>query len=239
MLMQIPEPPHSWSLSAREAIAVQIELAGRVELRDPGPIRKVAGVDCAFAGERCLSAVVVWDLERAEVIETRTAAATCPMPYIPGLLSFRELPAVLEGLAHVESSVDAVLCDGQGLAHPRRFGLACHLGVILGLPTAGCAKSRLVGTYRMPARRRGSSTRLLDRGEVVGRVVRTRDGVRPVFVSPGHRMSIAAAERLVLRCGRGYRLPEPTRLADHRVADLKRAEQKRAPASRRDRPNAG
>lgn len=223
--MRIPEPPHDWTLTPREAIAVQIELAGQVELTDPGPIRRVAGVDCAFAdeGKRCLSAVVVWDIERAEVMEEQTASAPCPMPYIPGLLSFRELPAVLAGLSRLSTEVDAVMCDGQGIAHPRRFGLASHLGLILGVPTVGCAKSRLVGTYRTPGQKRGASTRLLNRGEVVGRVVRTRTGVKPVFVSPGHRMTLDAAERLVLRCGAGYRLPEPTRLADRRVAALKRA----------------
>lgn len=136
---------------------------------------------------------------------------------MPGLLSFRELPALLAALARVRTHYDAVLCDGQGIAHPRRFGLACHVGVALDVPAVGCAKSRLVGEYTPPGHDRGTRSALVDRGDVVGTVLRTRDGVAPVFVSIGHRIDLEHAVRLVLACHEGFRLPAPTRRADRLV----------------------
>lgn len=169
----------------------------------------------------CYAAAVVWDSSERCLVEKRAARATCHFPYVPGYLSFRELPAVLAALRRVRHRVDVVMCDGQGIAHPRRLGLASHLGVVIDKPTLGCAKSRLVGTHETPGPARGSSVPLFDGQEVIGAVVRTRDGVRPVFVSVGHLMDLASSVDLVLACGGGYRIPEPTRLADQLVARYK------------------
>jgi len=204
---------------------VQRSLAARVIARgDPPRVRLVAGIDCAFSrdGTRCLAAALVWDVETGEVTEERTAEAPLEFPYVPGLLGFREGPAILAALRRLELSPDLLLFDGQGIAHPRRFGIACHIGVIIDRPAIGCAKSILVGEARMPAAARGRRTALRDRGERIGTLLRTRSGVRPVVVSPGHRISLAAAERWVLRLATRHRLPEPTHLADRRVAELRR-----------------
>ena len=166
---------------------------------------------------------VVWDIGRRAVVETRALSRRLQFPYVPGLLSFREAPALRAVLARVRTPFDAVLCDGQGLAHPRRMGLACHLGVLLDKPAVGCAKSRLVGEYVEPGLERGEFTGLHYQGERVGTVLRTRTGVKPLFVSPGHRCDHRGAVELVLRCGAGFRLPEPVRLADRGVAQFKRA----------------
>jgi deoxyribonuclease V len=157
--------------------------------------------------------VVIMSGNGRQVLETATAAVTARFPYIPGLLSFRETPAVIEAWTKLKTRPDCLICDGHGLAHPRRFGIACHLGLLLDLPSIGCAKSLLVGTHRTPPKRRGSVEPLLDRGEQIGAVVRTRNGVAPVFVSQGHRISLNAAVQTVLDTFAGYRLPEPTRRA--------------------------
>lgn len=224
--MRLPPLPHRWNLTPAEAIALQRELAARVRIEPPpGPLRFVAGVDAAFSpdGRQCLAGVVLWDLETGAVCEEHVAAARLRFPYIPGLLSFREAPAILAALRRLRRLPDALLCDGQGLAHPRRFGIACHLGVLLDLPAAGCAKSLLTGTHEPPGRHRGDRAALRDGDQIIGAVLRTRDDVRPVYVSVGHRMTLEGAVELVLRCGRGRRLPEPTRLADRLVAAAKRA----------------
>ena len=221
--MKIPAAPHSWSLSPRRAADVQRRLAGRVIERPPRtPIRHIAGVDCAFSNDRCLAVAVLWDLESGELLEAREASRPLRFPYVPGLLSFREAPAVLAALRRLRGEPEALMCDGHGRAHPRRFGIACHLGLLCDLPTLGIAKSRLVGTHRTPAARRGSRTALRHDGNRIGTVLRTRDGVKPVYVSIGHRMDLATAERLALAAARGYRLPEPTRLADRAVAAFKK-----------------
>jgi deoxyribonuclease V len=212
-------------LSYRRAIAIQRRLAGRVITKnDAGRIRYVAGLDAAFSsdGKDCLAAAVLWDLRAAAVCAQSLAVRRVRMPYIPGLLSFREAPALLAALRRLPRVPDLLLCDGQGLAHPRRFGVACHLGVLCDLPSVGCAKSRLTGTHREPGWLRGSWTRLEDDGEVIGSVLRTREGARPVYVSIGHRVSLARARALVMKCLGEYRLPEPTRLADRLVAHAKR-----------------
>ncbi|UCE86318.1 MAG: deoxyribonuclease V [Deltaproteobacteria bacterium] len=223
--MKIPRAPHRWSLSPAQAMAVQRQLADAVRIAaPPGPLRRVAGLDAAFSrdAERCIAGVVVWDVRARAVVERRVATRRLRFPYVPGLLSFREAPALLAALRRLRQRPDALLCDGHGLAHPRRFGIACHIGVLTGLPTIGCAKSRLVGSHRTPATRRGARATLEDGGEIVGCVLRTRSGVKPVFVSVGHRIDLATAVRLVLDCAVAHRLPEPTRLADRLVAEAKR-----------------
>lgn len=223
--MRIPRPPHRWDVSPSRAIEIQKSLARQVRrARPPGALRRIAGVDVAFTrdGRRCIAAAVVWDSERRHVVEQRTATRPLSFPYVPGLLSFREAPAVLAALRRLRTTPDALICDGQGYAHPRRFGLACHVGVIVDLPTVGCGKTRLCGEHSPPGRRRGSKASLTHGGEVIGTVLRTRDDVRPLYVSIGHRIDLPTAERLVLECAVGYRLPEPTRRADRLVAAAKR-----------------
>jgi deoxyribonuclease V len=223
--VRIPRAPHRWAVTPRQAVAIQERLASAVRIeplaRTP---RLVAGIDLAFSpdGARCIAAAIVWDLVERAVVEEQLAVRPLRFPYVPGLLSFREAPAILAALRRLRTTPDALLCDGQGLAHPRRFGIACHVGVLADLPTVGCAKSRLVGEHREPGRRRGARADLVDRGERIGSVLRTRDDTRPVYVSVGHRIDLPGAERLVLACGAGHRLPEPTRLADRRVAAVRR-----------------
>ncbi|MBW7905025.1 MAG: endonuclease V [Phycisphaerae bacterium] len=216
---------HYWPRTPARAIALQRALAPRVRLRPPArPARLLAGVDVAFPpdGGTVVAGVVLWDAQTRCVIEHQVARVPCRFPYVPGLLSFRELPAVLRALRRLRSPPDAVLCDAQGLAHPRRFGLACHLGLWLNVPTVGCAKSRLIGEHVEPGQRRGSAAPLLLDGAPVGVVLRTRDGVRPLFVSPGHLCDTAWAERVTLLAATRYRLPEPTRLAHQLVTRSRR-----------------
>lgn len=213
---------HRWNVTPRRAVAIQNELRGRVRLTPLPPVATVAGLDCAFGAEHIYAMAVVWDIERGVVLETRALRQPLRFPYVPGLLSFREAPALKAVLARLRTPFDALLCDGQGLAHPRRLGLACHLGVLLDVPAVGCAKSRLVGDYAEPGSERGDCSELRHRGERVGAVLRTRTGVKPLFVSPGHRCDHDGAVTLVLRCGGGFRLPEPVRLADQGVAQFKR-----------------
>lgn len=217
--------PHRWNVTPREAIAIQGRLATTVRHSPISTyVRAVAGVDAAFSydGTRCLAAAVLWDLDESCVLEERIATRPLTFPYVPGLLSFREAPAIIAALRKLRCEPDAIACDAHGYAHPRRFGLACHIGVICRRPTLGCAKSVLVGKYREPAPRRGSRTALMEGGERVGTVLRTRTGVKPVFVSVGHLIDRATAVRIVLACTTRFRLPEPTRLADQAVGRLKR-----------------
>lgn len=164
----------------------------------------------------------MWDLENQVVVEEHVAIRRLTFPYIPGLLSFREAPAVLASLRKLSRTPDVVMLDGQGLAHPRRFGLACHIGVICDLPTIGCAKSRLTGSFKEPGIRRGSQTPLVDGKQVIGTVLRTRTGVKPVYISVGHKIDLRSAGKIVLNSAVRYRLPEPTRLADRLVARTKK-----------------
>lgn len=198
-------------------IARQKRLATRVVDSDdlPDPVRRVAGVDVAFPDRNTArGAVAVMAWPDGGILEYRCGRFPVRLPYIPGLLSFRELPALLPLLAELDAPPDLVLCDGQGRAHPRRFGIACHLGLETGLATIGVGKSRLCGQADEPGQVRGSTTPLVDADEAVGALVRTRDRVRPLYVSTGHRISTATAVDWVLRTGGGYRLPEPVRLAD-------------------------
>ncbi len=202
-------------------MAVQRRLAGRVVQAAPVKgLRFVVGLDAAFSpdGKQCIAAAVLFDVAAFKVIDQTLAARPLRFPYVPGLLSFREAPALLAALRKLRQCPDALVCDGQGLAHPRRFGIACHLGVICNLPAIGCAKSRLIGEFTMPGPEQGSRAPLLVGGECVGSVMRTRERTKPLFVSPGHQIDLESACALVLSCCGGYRLPEPTRLADRLVS---------------------
>ena len=220
-------PLHAWDLSPKDAIALQKALAGAVVRSDrfgPGgrrAIERVAGVDAAFAdgGRVIRAAAVMLDYPGLGVTHRVLVERPTAFPYVPGLLSFREVPALLEALAQLPAAPDLILCDGHGYAHPRRLGLACHLGLWLDTPTIGVAKSRLTGSHGAPGPARGDVAWLLaDRGtrpgERIGAVLRTRERVKPVYVSAGHRVSLRTALALTLACTSRYRLPEPTRLAD-------------------------
>ena len=222
---------HAWDVTPAEARIIQADLAVRVDLNDalsPDAIALVAGVDNTYVVEHGKTTagalVVVVTFPDMEVVETAIAWQPVAFPYVPGLLSFREAPAVLKAFADISAEPDILLCDGQGYAHPRRFGLASHLGVLLDRPVVGCAKSRLVGEYEEPERVFGARTPLVDRGEVVGAAVRTRPRHKPLFVSPGHQVSVRTAVEIVLACCRdGAFLPEPTRLAHQLVTKERRA----------------
>ncbi len=204
-------------MTPREAIALQRDLAGAVVRRDDfGALQSIAGVDVAYGrrGGPARAAVVVLSISDLAPLAETTASLTVGFPYVPGLLTFREAPAAIAALLDLPAPPGLLLCDGQGLAHPRRFGFASHLGVFLDVPSVGVAKSRLIGDYDEPGPEPGAWTPLSDRGEIIGAVVRTRRGAKPLFVSIGHRIGLASAISLVLACTRGYRLPEPTRLAD-------------------------
>ena len=206
-----------WPLSPAEARDEQERLAPQVIRADRlGPVRRVAGLDVHYAPGAGLAwaAAVLVDAETRELLESALACAPLAFPYVPGLLSFREAPAALSALALLRPGGVLLLVDGQGLAHPRRFGLACHLGLLADLPTIGVAKSRLLGEHAEPPAEAGGWVPLRDRGETVGAVVRTRTGVRPLFVSIGHRLALETAVAWTLRLCAGRRLPEPVRLAD-------------------------
>jgi deoxyribonuclease V len=218
--MKLPPARHRWKLTPTQAIRLQSRLAALVvEAPLRAPPRLVAGGDAAFSpdGREALAAWVVWDAQERSVLEEVVAVQPVRMPYIPGLLSFREAPALLAAARRLRTEPDAFILDGQGRAHPRRFGLACHVGIRLDRVTVGCGKSRLCGTADTPAAAAGASKPLLHNGEVIGRVVRTREGASPVFVSIGHRIDLMGAVRLVLRCCTHFRIPDPTRLADQVV----------------------
>jgi len=210
--------PHTWKLTVAEAIRLQKELSLRVLPHDSfQSLHHVAGVDISVTGGRARAAAVVLTFPGLQPVEEATAERAIEFPYVPGLLAFREIPAILDALSKLRTEPDLILADAQGLAHPRRFGLACHLGVLLDKPTIGCAKSRLRGRHDEPSREAGSWAPLLDRGETIGAALRTKSSTRVIYVSVGHRVSLESAIRLTLGCCTKYRLPEPTRLAD-RVA---------------------
>ena len=211
---------HSWAVSPAEAIALQKELRGRVLSDRPidvGRVRLVAGVDVSVRDNRSQAAVVVTTFPDFAPVETVLAEAPTPFPYIPGLLSFREGPVLEEAFEKLETVPDVFLFDGMGLAHPRRCGIACHLGLWLERPTIGCGKTLLTGRYRDLAPEKGSAAPLVDGTETIGVALRTRAGTNPVFVSPGHLADIPSAAEMVLLCAPKFRLPEPIRLA-HRAA---------------------
>lgn len=210
--------PHPWKVSTAEAKEIQLSLRDRVCLEpDFGEVRTVAGVDVGMEGDVATAAVVVLTYPSMTPVEQSLADVPALMPYVPGLLSFREAPAILAACEALRIEPDLFVFDGQGIAHPRRFGIASHVGVILNKPSIGCAKSRLWGTHHELAPEEGSYVHLYDGDEIVGAVLRTRDNVSPVYVSVGHRIDLETAIQFVLGCCKGYRLPETTRCA-HKVA---------------------
>lgn len=221
------EKLHEWTLKQREAVELQKGLRQRVRLE---PLKKrietIAGTDISFNkfSTTVYAGIVVLRLPSLEVIEEVGVVSETTFPYVPGLLSFRETPSVLEAWARLRTEPDAVMFDGQGIAHPRRVGIASHVGLLIERPTLGCAKSVLVGKYEEPPPERGAWTPLVDKGEVVGAALRTKANVQPIFVSPGHLIDLPGAIELTLRCDGGYRQPEPTRRAHHLVNALRRGE---------------
>ena len=218
---------HRWDLTPRAAVALQERLAVRVERRDrlPAKVRAVAGIDVGYEDEGRIAraAAVLLEFPSLRLVDFALVRRRVRFPYVPGLLSFREAPAALAALARLRRRPELVLCDGQGIAHPRRFGLASHIGVLSGIATIGVAKSRLVGEADPPGDGRGDWTPLCDAGEEVGAVLRTRRGARPLYVSIGHRVSLATAIAFTLACAPRYRQPETTRWA-HRIAAAQASE---------------
>ncbi len=219
---------HDWKLTPREAVVLQKELRQRVLESDhknvsTRPIETVAGADISFNkySSTIYVAVVVLRLPNLETVEEATVIGEAQFPYVPGLLSFRELPAVLEAWQKLQIEPDCVMFDGQGLAHPRRMGIACHAGLWMNRPTLGCAKSVLVGDYDEPAPERGSWSPMIHKGDIVGAALRTKNRTKPIYVSVGTQISLAAAIDLTLRCDGGYRQPEPTRRAHLLVNKLR------------------
>lgn len=213
-----PHISHGWDVPVEKAMAIQHRLASQVLLTwDERLVRMVAGIDVGFPGEKGRAAVAVLSFPDLQLVDSARAETGVPFPYIPGLLAFREGPVILAALERLSREPDLLIFDGQGLAHPRRMGIATHMGVLLDVPSIGCAKSRLVGTHQQPGPRKGSYARLYDEGEVIGAVLRTRDRVNPIYVSIGHRIDLERAIDFVLRCCTKYRLPEPIRWA-HRLA---------------------
>ena len=205
---------HSWDVTPAEARELQNRLRTQVIASDQfGTINTVAGVDIGLKKDIARASVVVLSFPELQVVDSEVAECPVRFPYIPGLLSFREIPPLLTAFSQLQTEPDLVIVDGQGIAHPRRFGLASHLGLILDKPTIGCAKSRLWGRYEEPGLEQGAYTELTDKGEVIGVAVRTRTKVRVVYVSTGHKISLDSARTWTLTCCRGYRLPETTRHA--------------------------
>lgn len=211
-------PFPGWDGSIAGARALQAQLAAQVSLQDAlaEPLRTVAGFDVGFEdqGATTRAAVVLLDADSLQPLEAHVARLPTSMPYVPGLLSFRELPALLQALAMLARTPDLAMVDGQGIAHPRRLGIAAHFGVATGLPALGVAKTLLVGRFEAPGPERGARSPIVHRGEVVGCALRSKPRCNPLIVSPGHQVSLETAVQLTLRCLAGYRLPEPTRLAD-------------------------
>jgi len=211
----------------QEALRLQADLASRVLLDDdlPTNVSTMAGVDVAYGDETAIAyaAVAVLRVDNWEIIESATASARTSFPYIPGLFSFRELPSISIALEKLSIRPDLVICDGHGIAHPRRFGLACHLGVTFDIPSIGCAKTLLFGDVGQPGQNRGDMAEITAGGETIGAALRTRVGVKPVYVSSGHKITLRTSLKEALRACPQYRLPEPLRVADRIVNSMKRA----------------
>jgi len=216
---------HKWDLSYSRARELQVQLAGRVEFKPiAGNPKLIAGLDCAFSrnGRKIIACVVVLTFPDFELIETKSSVRKVNFPYIPGLLSFREAPACIAAVKKLKNEPDIFMVDGQGIAHPRRLGIAAHLGLFFDKPTIGCAKSRLIGTFEDVPAEKGLYSFLKDGDEIIGSVVRTRTGIKPVFVSVGHKCTLDDAVKWTIKCAVRYRLPEPARLAHQFVTKLKK-----------------
>ena len=225
--MKIP-CPHAWNVTYHEAVALQNRLRENLVLHDEdpsAPIRTVAGADISYnrRSDRFFAAIIVLSYPEMTVLEEATAVETVSFPYIPGLLSFREGPPLLAAVEELTCLPDAMIFDGQGIAHPRGIGLASHMGLILDIPTIGCAKSVLVGRHEEPGEERGAWTPLIHQDQAVGAALRTKNGINPVFISQGHKIGLERSLDIVLNCCRGYRLPEPTRQAHLAVNRLRTA----------------
>lgn len=203
-------------VNTAQALEIQNNFSDRVIKHDILPdVKHIAGVDMSIkrASKTAIASVVLLNYPDLEIVDVQTASGNLDFPYIPGLLSFRELPLTVTACEKLSITPDLVIVDGQGIAHPRRFGLASHLGIMLDIPTVGCAKSRLCGSHNEPKNEPGSYSDLVDKDEIIGAVLRTKHGVKPVYVSIGHKISLNTAIHWIMRCCRGYRLPQPTRLA--------------------------
>lgn len=213
---------HEWAVTPAEAVAIQRRLAPLVQATGIAldQIHTIAGIDASYA-DKARAAIVVLSFPALEVLDRAVASRESPFPYVPGLLSFREVPAVLDAMEKLTVRPDVLMCDGQGYAHPRRLGLASHLGVYLDMPSVGCAKSRLIGRYDEPGPAPGDQSPVFDHGELVAMAVRSKSRTKPLFVSIGNRIGLETAVRVVLACLRGYRLPEPTRQADKLAEEAK------------------
>jgi deoxyribonuclease V len=222
MNVNMLDNPESYNLTPQEAVEMQNQLRSLVSLEDDfGPISRIAGIDVSIGRgwETGTCGIVVLSYPEMRAVESTEYTGPVKFPYIPGLLAFREMPLLLMAFQQLKHRPDILFLDGQGYAHPRRFGLACNAGVALGIPAVGIAKSRLIGSFQDPGREAGSTSPLVDTdGERIGDVLRTKDGVKPIFVSPGHRISFESATRVALECVRRYRVPEPTRLAHNLVS---------------------
>ncbi|MFN0084090.1 MAG: deoxyribonuclease V [Blastocatellia bacterium] len=222
-----PHATHDWDQTPAEAVELQQRLRAmvRIEPAAPASVQTIAGADISFNrfSDILHSAIVVLELATLRIVDSASVRGTAKFPYVPGLLSFREAPTLLEAWERLGTKPDVLMLDGQGLAHPRRFGIACHVGVLLDIPTIGCAKSILVGSHGLLEEEAGSFTPLVHRGEEVGVALRTKKRVSPVYVSPGHRMDTPSAIELTLRATSKYRQPEPTRQAHLLVNRLREA----------------
>ncbi|MCP4709525.1 MAG: deoxyribonuclease V [Planctomycetes bacterium] len=222
--MSMAEKPKIWNIDVKEAVEQQKMMALKVRQDSLGrPIQVVAGADCSFSkdGQYCIAAVIALSWPDLQPLTSSQAVNKVEFPYIPGLLSFREAPAVISAVKKLKIVPDVLIIDGQGRAHPRRFGLACHVGLELDIPTIGCAKSRLIGSHRTPAADKGSRCRLLDDSEIIGTVLRSRQAVKCLYVSVGHLIELDQAVDTVLKCCRRYRICEPIRLAHQMVTKLR------------------
>ncbi len=220
-----PGAPKLWPKNYKQAVELQHELSRSIILDTPlAEPRLIAGADISYSksSDKHYAGVIVFGYPKLEIIERQAAVLTVSFPYIPGLLSFREGPTLLEAIAKLQHKPDVYIFDGQGIAHPRRLGLASHLGILLDTPSIGCAKKKLCGEYTPPPDEAGEYSKLTHTGELIGAVLRTRNKVKPVFISPGHRIGLADSIKLIKNCCRGYRLPEPTRLAHLYVNQLRR-----------------
>lgn len=220
-----PLQTHSWDLGIEEAIRLQETLARRVVKTDtlPRDIHVVAGIDVAYSknDDQVYAGIVLFDIRADVIVETATVVSRTDFPYVPGLFAFRELPPIIEAMRTLSQKPDLVICDGQGIAHPRRFGLASHFGLLYNLPTIGCGKTKMIGQYIEPDSARGSFSQIMDRTEEIGSALRTQNGVKPLFVSIGHNISLPTAREWILRLAIRYRQTEPIRHANQLVNELR------------------